>query len=78
MRVTKTFSFFFFLLFRAAPVAYGSSQARGRIRAAASSLHQATAMPDPNQSVTYTTAHGNTGSFNPGVEPTSSWKLVRF
>ena len=31
--------FFFFLLFRAAPVAFGSSQARGQIRAIAASLH---------------------------------------
>ena len=30
--------FFFFFLFRAAPVAYGSSWARGQIRAAAASL----------------------------------------
>ena len=30
---------FFFLLFRAALVAYGGSQARGRIRAAVASLH---------------------------------------
>ena len=33
------FFFFFFCLFRAAPVAYGSSQARGQIGAAAASLH---------------------------------------
>lgn len=32
------FTFFFFLLFRATPVAYGSSQARGRIGAAAAGL----------------------------------------
>ena len=32
------FFFFFFGLFRAAPLANGSSQARGRIRAAAASL----------------------------------------
>ena len=31
--------FFFFLLFSAAPSAYGSCQARGQIRAAAASLH---------------------------------------
>jgi len=33
------FSFFCFLLFRAAPMAYGSSQARGLIGAAAAGLH---------------------------------------
>ena len=54
---------FFFFLFRAAPEASGGSQARGRIKAAAVSLHhshskvgskmslrptpQFTAMPDP-------------------------------
>ena len=32
-------SFFFSFLFRATPTAYGSSQARGRIRATAASLH---------------------------------------
>ena len=41
------FVFGVFFLFMAAPTAYGGSQARGPIRAA---------------SVTYTTAHGNTGS----------------
>ena len=38
---------FFFCLFRAVPVAYGSSQARGQIRAVAASLHH---------------SHSNTGS----------------
>ena len=33
------FCFFFFCLFRAAPSAYGSSQARGQIRAITASLH---------------------------------------
>ena len=55
--------FFVFYLFRAAPVAYGGSQARGQTGAAAAGLHhsysnsgfeprlqptpQVTAMPDP-------------------------------
>ena len=34
-----TFPFFSFCVFRAAPMAYGSSQARGQIRAAAASLY---------------------------------------
>ena len=54
---------FFFFLFRAAPTAYGGSQARSRIRATAAGLHhshsnmgselslrptpQLTAMPNP-------------------------------
>ena len=56
-----------FFLFRAAPAAYGGSQARGQIRAAA-------AMPQPQQwqilatSVTYTTAQSNTRSVNPLCE----------
>ena len=37
---------------------------------------------DPSWSVTYTTAHDNarslTHSARPGIEPTSSWILVRF
>ena len=74
--------FFFFLFSSAAPMACGGSQARGRIRATASSLHH---------------SHSNAGSepclwstpqlkaildpthwARPGVEPTSSWILVRF
>ena len=44
----------FFFLFRAAPVAYGSSQARGRIRAIAAGLHH---------------SHSNTRS-EPHLQPT--------
>ena len=50
------------LLCRAVPTAYGSSQARGRIRAAAAGLHHSHRNVDPSHVVTYTTAHGNTGS----------------
>ena len=68
-------SFFFFFFFRAAPTAYGSSQARGQIRATATGLHH-------SLSRAYTTAHGNVRSLShrgrPGIEPTSSWILVRF
>ena len=39
---------FIYLLFRATPVAYGSSWARGQIRAAAAGLCHSTAMPDPS------------------------------
>ena len=63
-------------------MAYGGSQARG-IRATAAGLQ-----PQPQQlgiqvvSVTYTTAQGNAGSLThgarPGVEPASSWILLRF
>ena len=46
-KVHNFFFFFPFLLFRAAPMAYGSSQARGRIGAIAAGLHH---------------SHSNTGS----------------
>ena len=78
------FFFFLFLLFRAAPVAYGGSQARG--------WNQSCSCPPTSQpqqhripvtSVTYTTAvtyTGNTGSLTygvrPGIEPASSWILA--
>ena len=71
--------FYCFGLFSAKPMAYGSSQARGWIRAVAYSLQ-----PQPCQvqatSVTYITAHGNTRSLihwvRPGIKPASSWILV--
>ena len=53
-------------LFRTTPTAYGSSQARGQIGAAAAGLH----------------SHGNAGSLihgvRPGIEPASSWELGGF
>ena len=56
-----------FCLFRAAPIAYGASQARGQIGATAASLHQ---------------SHSNVGSLThwarPGIKPTCSWVLVGF
>ena len=39
--------FFLFFFFRATPAAYGSSEAGGRIRAAAEAYTTAIAMPDP-------------------------------
>ena len=78
------FYFYFYCFFRAIPVAYESSQARGRIGAVADSLH--TPQPQPHRiwavSAICTTAHRNAGSLThwgrPGIEPTSSWILVRF
>ena len=72
------FFFLSFCLFRAAPTAYGGSQARGQIRA--------TPQPQQHQiraeSVTHITAHGNVRSFThwtrPGIEPTNSWFLIGF
>ena len=59
------FLFIYFLLFRATPVAYGSSQARGQIRA-----YRCRPTPQPQQcqiqttSATYTEAHSNARSLN--------------
>ena len=57
--------FFFFLLFRTAPTAYGSlTLARGPIGAAAASLHHShsNARSQPRLRPIYTTAHSSTGS----------------
>ena len=80
-------SFLLFLvcrLFRAMPAAYGSSQARGLIGAAAAGLqhsHHSNAVIWTASS-TYTTAHHNAGSLthwgSPRIEPSSSWILVGF
>ena len=71
--------FFFLLLFGAAPVAYGSSQARGWIGAVATSLQQCQIRAT---SATHTTAHSNAGSLThwsrPGIKPASSWTLDKF
>ena len=53
--------FFSFLLFRATPVAYGGSQARGRIRATAADLRHSHSNARA-LSATYTTAHGDARS----------------
>ena len=45
---------FLYLLFRAAPTAYGRYQARGPIGATAASLHHSHTMPDQAASETYT------------------------
>ena len=65
--ITTGSPFYFILLFRAVPAVYGGSQAKGRIRATAASLLR---------------SHSNTGSLThwvrPGIEPATSWFLVRF
>ena len=59
--------FSLFVFSRVAPTAYGGSQARGQIGAAAASLHH---------------SHSNTRSLThwagPGFKPTTSWFLVGF
>ena len=52
---------YFFFSFRAAPAAYGSSQARSQIRAKATSLLHSPCRIQA-ASATYTTAYSNTGS----------------
>ena len=54
-------AFFFFLLLRATPIAYGSSQARGQIQAVAAGLEL--------QLPAYTTVHSNMGA-EPCLQPT--------
>ena len=76
---------FSFCLFRVAPAACGASQARGWTGAAS---WWPKPQPQPQQcgiwvlSVTYSTAHGNTGSLThwarAGIEHESSWILVWF
>ena len=51
------------LLFRAVPAAYGDSQARGGIGATAAGLRHSHSNAKSVRSATYTTAHGNAGSF---------------
>ena len=71
----------FFGLFRAAPAAYGSSQGRYHIGAAAAGLchspHNA-----GSELCNHITARSNPGSITrcagPGIEPESSWMLVGF
>ena len=72
----KCFLFLSFF-FRAAPTAYGSSQARDSDWSCSCQQRQIRGM-----SATYTTAHSNATSLThwmrPGVESASSWMLVRF
>ena len=77
-----TLSFLFcgsFFLFRAAPVAYGSSWARGWIRAAAAGLHHNHGNWIWATLATYATFCGNARSLThwvrPGIKPISLWKL---
>ena len=72
----KPIKTFFFVFPRAAPVAYGESEARGLFGAVATSPHQS------YSSVGSEPSHSNTGSLThwarPGIEPATSWFLVRF
>ena len=57
--------FFFFCLFRAEPMAYGGSHARGWIRVVAAGLY-------------HTNARSLTHWARPELKPATSWSLVKF
>ena len=65
----------------AAPVAYGSSRARGQIGAAAEACATATAIPDPSPTCDLRHSLRQCRSLNsllkPGIEPASSWRQHR-
>ena len=84
-KIITIFSFFFFFFYpRAASVAYGSSQARDHIGAAAAGLYHSCKQCEiqATMSVIYTRAHGKVGSLThwarPGIEPASPQILVGF
>ena len=74
--------FFFLFLFRAIPLAHGISQARGRIGAAATSLHHSHSNVGSETCLWSIWAHCNAGSLahwaRPGIELAPSWILVGF
>ena len=71
------------LLFRTSSITYGNSQARGRIRGAVASLHHSHSNAGSELHLRLTpTVHSTVRSLThwvrPGMEPASSWILVRF
>ena len=86
MAVRMVFFFLSFFPFWAPPGAYGSSQARGQIRATTPAYPQtqlgSRIAVIQAASATYTIVRSNTGSLThwakPGIKPASSWILVRF
>ena len=58
------------LFFRATPLAYGGSQARGWVADVAAGLHHSHSDRIQAASVTYTPAHGNTGSLSKARDQT--------
>ena len=74
---------FVFWLSMTAPAAYGSSQPRGPIRAAATGLHQHSNVGSkpslwPSSQFMETNTKTLTPWARPGIKPASSWILVRF
>ena len=80
--VQAVFVFCFFCLSRAAPAAYGGSQARSLIGAIDAGLHQSHSNAGFKPRLRPTTAHTSAGSLThgtrPRIEPTTSWFLVGF
>ena len=69
----------FFFLFRAAPAAYGHSQARGPIGAVAAIHTTVTATPDPIFHLHHSLwQHQILNPLSPGIKPAFSWIPVRF
>ena len=71
-------SFVCVCLFRAAPTAYGGSQARGLIRAVASSLRQSHSNARSNLHHSSLQCQILNHWVRPGIEPATSWFLVGF
>lgn len=73
---TENSLYFCFIFFKAAPMAYWGSQARGQFRAVATGLHHSHSNTRSKLHMTYTTAHVNTGSLThwgrQGMESASS------
>ena len=67
---------FFFLLFRGAPEAYGSSQARGQIGATAAGLYHSHSKLGSKLSLQPTPQLSAMPGVHLGIKPTSSWILV--
>ena len=84
LEIQRTFYLFIYLFIalKATPVAHGSSQVRGQIRAAASGLCMPQQRRTRAASAIHTTAYCNARSWmhwaRPGIKPASSWILVRF
>ena len=64
------------MLFRATPVVYGGSQARGPIGATAASLHHTHS--NTRSSHICDLNHSSIPGARPGIEPATSWFLVGF
>ena len=72
--------FIYFLLFRAAPTAYGGSQTRGPIGAVVAGLYHSysNTRSEPHLQPTPQLTGSLTHWARPGIEPTTSWFLVGF